>query len=66
MMDSLKEAWNLQADQHNQWDDLGIDEIIEFAQKVEREACASLCDSLWQDDAECSEYARAIRQRGGS
>jgi hypothetical protein len=30
--DELKALWNSQADQMNQWDELGIDEIVDFAQ----------------------------------
>ena len=29
--DEIKTAWNAQADEHNQWDDLGEDEKIEWA-----------------------------------
>lgn len=35
----LESAWNAQADNFNQWDELGLDEIVAFAQKVERAAC---------------------------
>jgi hypothetical protein len=31
-LDELKALWNSQADQMNQWDELGIDEIVAFAQ----------------------------------
>lgn len=33
---ALKAAWNAKADKYNQWDDLGIDEIVAFALEVER------------------------------
>ena len=33
-IDEIKAAWNAQADRYNQWDDLGIDEIVHFAQKI--------------------------------
>lgn len=36
-IEELRAAWNAQADQYNQWDDLGLDEIVAFAQEVERE-----------------------------
>ena len=29
--DEIRTAWNAQADEHNQWDDLGEDEKIEWA-----------------------------------
>ena len=31
-IDELKKLWNAQADLMNGWDELGIDEIVEFAQ----------------------------------
>ncbi len=47
-IDELRAAWNAVADQHNQWDALGIDEIVEFAQarsaSAERERCAMALD----------------------
>lgn len=59
-VDVLKSSWNEQADEHNQWDSLGLDEVIEFAQAVEREACAKICDSY------SSICADAIRARANS
>lgn len=38
----LEALWNSQADVYNQWLELGIDEIVAFAQKVESERCASV------------------------
>lgn len=32
-LDQIKEVWNSQADGYNQWDSLGEDEKIEFAQR---------------------------------
>jgi hypothetical protein len=32
-IDDLRDAWNAQSDAFNSWDDLGIDEIIWFAQQ---------------------------------
>lgn len=32
--DEIKAAWNAQADEHNQWDDLGEDEKIEWAASI--------------------------------
>lgn len=32
-IDELKAAWNAQADKYNQWDELGLDEILAFAQQ---------------------------------
>jgi hypothetical protein len=31
-VEDLKQEWNAQADQLNQWDELGLDEIVWFAQ----------------------------------
>ncbi len=39
-LDELEVAWNAQADKFNQWQDLGLDEIVAFAQEEEREASA--------------------------
>ena len=50
-IDELKAAWNAQADKYNQWDELGLDEIVAFAQYQEREACAKVCDELPTPDA---------------
>jgi hypothetical protein len=30
-LDEVKNAWNTQADKHNQWDELDADERVEFA-----------------------------------
>jgi hypothetical protein len=32
--------------------------------KTEREACAKVCDDLWEDDGTAYECAEAIRARG--
>ena len=32
--EEIKDAWNAQADEHNQWDDLGEDEKIEWAASI--------------------------------
>lgn len=68
----LQAAWNAQADKQNQWDELGLDEIVYFAQQIEREACAKVCEagintskdwdsSIW--DQACENRAIAIRAR---
>lgn len=41
-VEELEVMWNAQADLDNQWCELGLDEIVDFAQRVEREACASV------------------------
>jgi hypothetical protein len=45
-------AWNAQADDMNSWHHLGEDEKLEWAMKLEREACAKVCTELagkiWQ------------------
>lgn len=45
-IDELEAAWNAQADAMNQWDELGIDEIVDFAQEQMREACAHVCAQI--------------------
>ena len=39
-------------------------DAIKAAVKIEREACARLCDDLWEDDGTAYECAEAIRARG--
>ena len=39
-LDELKALWNAKADCLNQWDELGLDERVEFAQEVGRAECA--------------------------
>lgn len=43
-LEELEAAWNAQADRYNQWCELGLDEIVEFAQQIEREACAQIAE----------------------
>jgi hypothetical protein len=33
-LNELKDLWNGEADKFNQWDDLGLDEIVQFVQTV--------------------------------
>ena len=39
-------------------------DAIKAAVLIEREACARLCDDLWEDDGTAYECAEAIRNRG--
>lgn len=39
-LDELKAMWNAKADRFNRWHDIGMDEIVEFAQEVGRAECA--------------------------
>jgi hypothetical protein len=41
-----------------------VKRMIEEAVKQEREACAKVCDDLWEDDGTAYECAEAIRARG--
>ena len=34
--ESIKEAWNEQADEYNQWDSLSEEEKVEFAYELDR------------------------------
>jgi hypothetical protein len=42
-------AWNAQADDANGWHHLGEDEKLEWAMKLEREACAKVAERSWQE-----------------
>ena len=39
-------------------------DAIKAAVLIEREACARLCDDLWEDDGTAYDCAEAIRARG--
>lgn len=45
-LDELKAMWNAKADRFNRWHDIGMDEIVEFAQAVERAECSKEIESL--------------------
>lgn len=63
--DEIIDAWNKQADYMNKWDRLGEDEKLEWAMKLEREACAKVCEALhYEVDAYGAQCAAAIRARG--
>lgn len=66
--DEIIDAWNKQADYMNKWNYLGEDEKLEWAIKLEREACAKVADLVAReiDDTNgTSTYiAAAIRARG--
>ena len=65
--DEIIDAWNKQADYMNKWNYLGEDEKLEWAMRLEREACAKVCDELKDDGGEWDiqeQCADAIRARG--
>jgi hypothetical protein len=71
--DEIIAAWNAQADYMNTWQHLGEDEKLEWAMKLEREACAKVCETYNkrqcyndEDMAVASECAAAIRARGNT
>jgi hypothetical protein len=41
-------------------------DAIKAAVLIEREACARVCDDLWEDDGTAYECAEAIRARGNT
>ena len=61
--DEIINAWNKQADYMNKWDRLGEDEKLEWAMKLEREACAKVCEDLHPGLATVV-AAQYIRARG--
>ena len=78
--DEIIAAWNAQADYMNTWQHLGEDEKLEWAMKLEREACAKLVepdeehrrDASWgyiggEEGVELLDgMAAAIRARGNT
>ena len=41
------ESWNNQADEFNQWNNLGEDEKLIFAMKFERDKCLQIVYTVW-------------------
>jgi hypothetical protein len=41
-----------------------VERLAELVAAEEREACAKVCDDLWEDDGTAYECAEAIRARG--
>jgi hypothetical protein len=66
--DEIIAAWNAQTDYMNTWQHLGEDEKLEWAVKLEREACAKVCDAFQARDVgmQPAECAGAIRARGNT
>ena len=65
--DEIIASWNKKADYMNKWDRLGEDEKLEWAMRLEREACAKVCEELEDDGGEWDiqeQCADAIRARG--
>jgi hypothetical protein len=69
--DEIIAAWNAQSDYMNSWQHLGEDEKLEWAMKLEREACARLaqstvCDTHIPTGVKIygTVAAKAIRARG--
>jgi len=56
-------------DKGNTWDDcmrcspFNIEAFAKLVAQHEREACAIVCDDLWEDDGTAYECAEAIRAR---
>jgi hypothetical protein len=49
-IDDLRDAWNAQSDAFNSWDELGIDEIIWFAQQQAAEAAKKVSQDIGMID----------------
>ena len=62
-LEELEVLWNSKADRFNQWVELGLDEIVAFAQEVERESCAKMCEGTYTEGAWGDVCAAAIRMR---
>jgi hypothetical protein len=54
-------AWNAQVDDANRWHHLGEDEKLEWTMKLEREACAKVCDDYWKKSIDCGDKAGALQ-----
>ena len=61
-LEELEAAWNANADRFNQWSELGLDEIVAFAQEVEREACAKVCENEYPHSGYHPTLRKAARQ----
>jgi len=62
-VERLKHAWNTQADALNQWDELGLDEIVHFAQQRQVEQLKDLLFwVLWHHQGEDSPVGRPVRK----
>jgi hypothetical protein len=46
------------------FDEEGLLRFAKLVASAEREACAIVCDDLWEDDGTAYECAEAIRARG--
>jgi len=66
--DEIIAAWNAQADHMNTWGHLGEDEKLAWAMKLEREACAKVCEDAFSSShagrVVCNNLAADIRARG--
>jgi hypothetical protein len=45
-IEELKEMWNKAADKNNQWEELGLDEIVHFAQEQMKNTCVEIVEDL--------------------
>lgn len=64
-IEQLKAAWNSQADRHNQLDELGIDEIVSFAQtEVERSRAWKRVATDGYPDCDCETVFVGINSAG--
>jgi hypothetical protein len=62
-VEQLKHAWNTQADALNQWDELGLDEIVHFAQQRQVEQLKALLFwVLWHNQVADSPVGQPIRK----
>ena len=57
-------AWNEQSDYMNKWDSLGEDEKLEWAMKLEREACCAIVYGRCDSDNVAQRTVDAIQARG--
>jgi len=63
-LENVKQAWNEQADEHNQWNELDADERVEFAleyvAQMTRQALDDLGIAVYRPDKSALSVAHAL------
>jgi hypothetical protein len=59
---AIKDAWNSQADEYNQWDAMSVDEQVEFAYKLGIEKTAVHACNTTNDSIQCTQKEVDMQQ----